>query len=211
MYKKADAIINFDDKFAIVQKHSLDLYVLVGNKMEPIFNQVFFMYDSVLKRITAFINVAFDKQEKIIKYVNETYSCVTIQAKEQWLRLDFDKDETVSVDDLKNSMYTLYEFLKNYSVLDEMSFIKCKLYSQAIEYMKAELQDKKKQNKRSSSKQNTKQGSASAKLELNCEKMDMNEMKVSMVQKGKNGDENIDTNGKYEMPTKESSSDDVKE
>jgi len=38
MYKKADAIINFDDKFAIVQKHSLDLYVLVGNKMEPIFN-----------------------------------------------------------------------------------------------------------------------------------------------------------------------------
>lgn len=211
MYKKADAIINFDDKFAIVQKHSLDLYVLVGNKMQPIFNQVFFMYDSVLKRITAFINVAFDKQEKIIKYVNETYSCVTIQAKEQWLRLDFDKDETVSVDDLKNSMYTLYEFLKNYSVLDEMSFIKCKLYSQAIEYMKAELQDKKKQNKRSSSKQNTKQGSASAKLELNCEKMDMNEMKVSMVQKGKNGDENKDTNGKYEMPTKESSSDDVKE
>ena len=169
------------------------------------------MYDCVLKRITAFINVAFDKQEKIIKYVNETYSCVTIQAKEQWLRLDFDKDETVSVDDLKNSMYTLYEFLKNYSVLDEMSFIKCKLYSQAIEYMKAELQDKKKQNKRSSSKQNTKQGSASAKLELNCEKLDMNEMKVSMVQKGKNGDENKDTNGKYEMPTKESSSDDVKE
>ena len=69
------------------------------------------MYDCVLKRITAFINVAFDKQEKIIKYVNETYSCVTIQAKEQWLRLDFDKDETVSVDDLKNSIVCKKQYI----------------------------------------------------------------------------------------------------
>ena len=71
-------MIHFDDKFALVQKHSQDLFVLVGDKMQPIVNKVFFMYDSVLNRITAFLNVAFDKKEKIIKYVNDTYSFVKI-------------------------------------------------------------------------------------------------------------------------------------
>jgi len=78
-----------------------------------------------MQRITAFIQVASDQQEQIVTYVNKTYSCVAVQAKASWLRLDFDKDESVSVVDLKNSMFALYEFLKDYSVLNEMSHIKC--------------------------------------------------------------------------------------
>ena len=46
--------------------------------MEPVVKQVFFMYDNVMKRITAFIEIALEKQEQIVKYVNETYSCVTV-------------------------------------------------------------------------------------------------------------------------------------
>lgn len=159
IYKKADAYVNFDDKFALVQKHSLDLFYFVGDKVEPVVKKVFFLYDSVMQRITAFIQVALDKQEQIVTYVNNTYSYVTVQAQACWLRLDFDKDESVTVEDLKKSMFALYEFLKDYSVLNEMSRIKCQLYSQAIEYMKAELSDKKKQKKKGNSKLNAKPAS----------------------------------------------------
>ena len=129
MYKKVDAFVDFEDKFAIVMKHSLEIYAKVGDKMKPVVSQVFFMYDCFLQRITAFINVPIEKHAKIVAYVSETYSCVKAEAKHQWLRLDFDKDETVSVDDLKKSMYALYEFLKDFNVLDELSKVKCKLYA----------------------------------------------------------------------------------
>lgn len=55
------------------------------------------------------------------------------------MRLDFDHDGSVSIDDLKKSMVGLYEFLKNFDVIETTSQIKSKLYSDAIAYMQAEL------------------------------------------------------------------------
>jgi ribosome-associated protein YbcJ (S4-like RNA binding protein) len=51
------------------------------------------------------------------------------------MRLDFDHDGSVSIDDLKKSMVGLYEFLKNFDVIETTSQIKSKLYSDAIAYM----------------------------------------------------------------------------
>lgn len=45
MYKKVDAFVDFEDKFAIVLRHSLDIYAKVGNNMKPVVSKVFFMYD----------------------------------------------------------------------------------------------------------------------------------------------------------------------
>jgi ribosome-associated protein YbcJ (S4-like RNA binding protein) len=56
------------------------------------------------------------------------------------MRMDFDHDGSVSIDDLKKSMAGLYEFLKNFDVIETTSQIKSKLYSDAIAYMQAELE-----------------------------------------------------------------------
>ena len=56
------------------------------------------------------------------------------------MRLDFDHDGSVSIDDLKKSMVGLYEFLKYFDVIETSSQIKSKIYSDAIAFMQAELE-----------------------------------------------------------------------
>ena len=55
------------------------------------------------------------------------------------MRLDFDNDGSISVEDLKKSMVGLYDFLKNFDVLEATTQIKSKLYTDAIAYMQNEL------------------------------------------------------------------------
>lgn len=58
--------------------------------------------------------------------------------------MDFDEDGSVSVEDLKKSMFGLYDFLRNFDVIETTSCIKGKLYSDAIAYMQTELDEDKK-------------------------------------------------------------------
>jgi ribosome-associated protein YbcJ (S4-like RNA binding protein) len=57
------------------------------------------------------------------------------------MRLDFDNDGSVTVDDLKKSMIGLYDFLKNFDIIETTTTIKSKIYTDAIAYMQAELQE----------------------------------------------------------------------
>ena len=61
------------------------------------------------------------------------------------MRLDFDHDGSVSLDDLKSSMVGLYDFLKNFDVIEQTTQIKTKLYTDAIAYMQNELDEDRKQ------------------------------------------------------------------
>lgn len=51
------------------------------------------------------------------------------------MRLDFDNDGSVTVDDLKKSMIGLYDFLKNFDIIETTTTIKSKIYTDAIAYM----------------------------------------------------------------------------
>ena len=55
--------------------------------------------------------------------------------------LDFNNDGSVSTDDVKNSMFSLYEYLKNFEVIETATTIKGKLYKEAIVYMQKELDE----------------------------------------------------------------------
>lgn len=68
-------------------------------------------------------------------------SHVQITVNENWMRLDFDNDGSVTVDDLKKSMVGLYDFLKNFDIIETTTTIKSKIYTDAIAYMQAELQE----------------------------------------------------------------------
>ena len=62
-----------------------------------------------------------DKHDQINLYVLKTYSQVQVTVSGTWMRLDFDHDGSVSIDDLKKSMVGLYEFLKNFDVIETTS------------------------------------------------------------------------------------------
>jgi hypothetical protein len=65
--------------------------------------------------------VISDKHEQINQYVEKTYSQVQVTVSGTWMRMDFDHDGSVSIDDLKKSMVGLYEFLKNFDVIETTS------------------------------------------------------------------------------------------
>ena len=105
---------------------------------------MFFLYNSATEQITSYIQVITTKHQKITEYVNTTYSKVQVSVSDNWLRLDFDKDGQVSVEDLKKSMLGLYEFLQNFDVIEQTTTIKGNLYKQAIAYMQNELDEEEK-------------------------------------------------------------------
>lgn len=61
LYQRVDSIVNFDDKFDLVRRHGENLYTYLDNKFRPIIQQVFFLYDSVTMKVSAFINVITTK------------------------------------------------------------------------------------------------------------------------------------------------------
>ena len=69
------------------------------------------------------------------EYVKKTYASVTVTAKDGWMRLDIDNDGSVSVDDLRKSMQNLYQFLKDFDMIEATTSIRCKIYSDAIKFM----------------------------------------------------------------------------
>ena len=57
VYQKVDAYVNFDDKFDLVRKHGEQLYTMINNKLRPIYEHVFFLYNATNNRITSYVNV----------------------------------------------------------------------------------------------------------------------------------------------------------
>jgi hypothetical protein len=145
LYQRVDSIVKLDDKFAIVKQHGEELYTILDSKLRPIVQNVFFLYDSATQTITSYINVITEKQTTITEYVTKTYTSVKVNVEGQWMRLDFDDDGSVSRDDLKLSMVGLYDFLKEFDVIDATYQIKGKLYTDAIAYMQQELEQDQKQ------------------------------------------------------------------
>jgi hypothetical protein len=49
---------------------------------------------------------------------------VVVFVQDNWLRLDFNHDGTVSIDDVRIGLNSLYEFLKNYDYIEATTRIK---------------------------------------------------------------------------------------
>ena len=52
-----------------------------------------------------------------MKYIQDTYSNVSVFVQDNYMRLDFNKDGKVDFQDLRQSVVSLYEFLKNFDYI----------------------------------------------------------------------------------------------
>ena len=107
----------------------------------PLYQKVVFLYDTTTQKVSTYIQVLTTRHQEIVDYVNKTYSQVSVFTKDNMMRLDFNGDGKISLDDLQKSMVGLYEFLKNFDVIENTTQIKCKLYQDAIAYMQNELDE----------------------------------------------------------------------
>lgn len=148
IYQKIDGVVNFDDKFAMVKGQGEQIYTLIDSKFRPIANKVIFLYDDAQNKVVSFMKILQDKQQEVHDYVNKTYEKVNVTVQGSWMRLDIDNDGKVSVEDLKKSLVNLYDFLKNFDLIETTTVIKGKLYQDAINYMQKELEETEKQKKK---------------------------------------------------------------
>ena len=81
------------------------------------------------------VKVMRERQDELIKYIKETYSNVQIFVKDSWMRLDFNKDGTVSMEDMRKNLHEFYEFLKNYDYIEATSRIGGNMYEKALAAM----------------------------------------------------------------------------
>ena len=70
-------------------------------KVKDLNQKIVIFYDEGTKFAGMLIKVLQDKQEELIKYVRETYSNVQVFVQDNWMRLDFNKDGSVSLEDMK--------------------------------------------------------------------------------------------------------------
>lgn len=88
-------------------------------------------YDETTNFVGLLLKVLSDRQETLIAYVRKTYSNVTIFVKDNWLRLDFNADGVVTMDDMRTGLTQFYEFLKSFDYIEATTRIKSTIYDEA--------------------------------------------------------------------------------
>lgn len=98
-------------------------------------NHLYVIYDQSSDYISFFIKILKEHQHKVAEYIHHHYENVQVLIQDSWMRLDFNKDGHVSIEDLKKAFNELYEFMKNYNYFHKATEIKSTLYNEAIKYM----------------------------------------------------------------------------
>ena len=105
-------------------------------RMTTLFTTSSAAHDSML------VNVLKERQESLVDYIKKTYDNVTVFVSDNWMRLDFNEDGQVSVDDVRASLQKFYEFLKSYEYIENATKIKSQIYDEAKKYIRTEAGQK---------------------------------------------------------------------
>ena len=74
----------------------------IAGKLKLLNQKAVLFYDEASKFIGMLIHVVHDKQTALVEYINQTYENVQIYVLDSYLRLDFNKNGSIScMDDLR--------------------------------------------------------------------------------------------------------------
>ena len=123
-----------------VREGSVQLYKFLNdNVYTPLSSNLYVIYDKSTQVISFLMEVLIEHQEKLREYLARNYENLQVVIRDNWMRLDFNKDGQVSIEDIKQGAQELFDFLKNFDYLQKATEIKSSLYQEAIKYMKKDL------------------------------------------------------------------------
>jgi hypothetical protein len=138
-YQVADRYVKFDEKAELLKTQGIEIAHFMNDKVFYFLRErMVFYYDEATKVISFLFEVFQEHQEQVQKYVNTNYENVKVELQKNWMRLDFDKDGIVSVEDFKTALFQLYEFLLNFNYLEHAQAIKNDIYERAAALMKSQ-------------------------------------------------------------------------
>ena len=123
-----DPYIHYVDKYEAVKSKSQQLI----EQVQQMPKKIVLFYDEATNFVGMLIRVLGERQEELVAYVQRTYSNVQVFVQDNYMRLDFNKDGSVGMDDLRESLMQFYEFLKSYDYLEATTRISSNLYDQAV-------------------------------------------------------------------------------
>lgn len=112
-----------------VKDGSVQLYRFLNDKVyTPLESNLYVIYDKSSHMLSFLMEVLIENQQKIKEYLVKHYENVTVLIRDNWMRLDFNKDGHVSIEDIKAGAHELLEFLRNFDYLSKATEIKSSLY-----------------------------------------------------------------------------------
>lgn len=136
-YKLTDPYVNYIAKFEQVKDSSLKVSTQLQKTLPDVLQQVMLFVDEGRNFVGLLLKVLTERQEHLIEYILKTYSNVTVFVQDNFMRLDFNGDGKVDMDDMRKSLTELYTFLKNYDYIEATQRIKSTVYEEAHKYMKS--------------------------------------------------------------------------
>lgn len=131
-YQLTDPYVKYVEKFESMKGKSAKLL----SQLEQLPKKVVLYYDEATNFVGMLIRVLNERQEELVAYVRRTYSNVQVFVQDNYLRLDFNEDGSVGMEDLRASLTLFYEFLKNYEYIQATTRISSNLYDQACSMIK---------------------------------------------------------------------------
>lgn len=136
--------MHYEEKYDVVKDKSISIYKFVNEKVyDPFRDNLYVIYDKTNDYYSFMVKVLKEHQPNVLVYIKDSYNNVHVVISNNWMKLDFDNDGKVSLEDLKKGAADLYEFLVNYDYIEKATEIKNTLYDEAIKYMKADVHNEK--------------------------------------------------------------------
>jgi hypothetical protein len=137
-YQLTDPYVNYVEKFESVKQQSVRLTETVQKAVVTLNEKCVIYYDEATKFVGMLLQtISSERRGELIAYVKKTYSNVVIYIQEQWVRLDFNEDGKVDIDDLRKSLQKFYEFLREFDYIQASQKITSAVYGEAQRYLQS--------------------------------------------------------------------------
>ena len=108
-----------------VRDNKVQLYKFFNDRVyTPVKSNLYVIYDRSTQVLSFLMEVVHEHQQKLRDYLSKHYENVHVLFRDNWMRLDFNKDGQVSIDDIKTGAQELFEFLKSFDYLQAATDIK---------------------------------------------------------------------------------------
>ena len=76
----------------------------LAEKIDEVNQKIVLFYDDATNFVGMLVKVLQERQDELMKYISQTYSNVQVFVKDNWMRLDFNQDGEVSMDDMRKNL-----------------------------------------------------------------------------------------------------------
>ena len=106
LVQESDIISGLQEKFKAlddkVRDNKIQLFQFINDRVyTPIKSNLYVIYDRSTQVLSFVMQVALEHQQKLREYLAKHYENVQVLVRDNWMRLDFNRDGHVSIEDIK--------------------------------------------------------------------------------------------------------------